>query len=208
MKLSVSILSAIDRIQCIEKLNQTNIDYFHIDVMDGIFVNNYQLPIEEIKELSNYTKKPLDIHLMVEDPESYIKELDNLNIEYITIHLEIKKDIKKIISQIKEKGYKVGISLKPNTDITQIIPFLSMIDLILIMSVEPGQGGQKFITSSLEKITKLKEQINETVKIEVDGGVNNTNIKELKKVRVDIIVSGSYIVNSDNYQKQIDQLLI
>lgn len=211
MQISVSILSALDRIECIKKLNRTTTDYFHIDVMDGNFVNNYQMPIKEIKEISNYTKKPLDIHLMVENPDEYIDKLDELEIEYITFHLEINKNIKTIIKKIKEKKYKVGLSIKPNTNINKIIPYLPYVDLILIMSVEPGYGGQTFIPDSLTKISKLKKIIkdnNYNIKIEVDGGINNTNIKLLKEVETDIVVSGSYIVKSENYQNQIDTLKI
>ena len=192
-------------------LEKAKTDYFHIDVMDGNFVNNYQMPIKEIKEISNYTKKPLDIHLMVENPDEYIDKLDELEIEYITFHLEINKNIKTIIKKIKEKKYKVGLSIKPNTNINKIIPYLPYVDLILIMSVEPGYGGQTFIPDSLTKISKLKKIIkdnNYNIKIEVDGGINNTNIKLLKEVETDIVVSGSYIVKSENYQNQIDTLKI
>jgi ribulose-phosphate 3-epimerase len=211
MKVSVSILSSKNRIECIKKLNTTSLDYFHIDVMDGKFVDNYQMPIDEINELSLYTKKPLDIHLMVEDPEYYIEKIINRNIEYITFHLEINKDIKSLINKVKEKGYKVGLSIKPNTDIKEIIPYLEYIDLILIMSVEPGQGGQTFITNSLDKISNLKSIIEEkynNLVIEVDGGINNSNINSLKESGADIVVSGSYIVNSSNYDDKIKMLKI
>lgn len=211
MQLSVSILSSNQRIECIKKLNQTNIDYFHLDVMDGIFVNNFQMPKEEINEITKYTKKPLDIHLMVENPEEYIDSINLDNVKYITFHLEINKDIKKIIAKIKNKNIKVGLSIKPNTKIDSLIPYLDYLDLILIMSVEPGKGGQKFMDSSLDKIKKLKEYLEENnydIKIEVDGGINDTNIEKLKECKTDIVVSGSYIINSENYQNQINKIKI
>ena len=209
MKLSVSILSTDNRVECIKKLNNTNIDFFHIDVMDGKFVNNFQLPIEEVNNLSKYTKKPLDIHLMVDNPIEYINKLDNNNIRNITIHEEIKEDKIEILKKIKNKGYKVGLSIKPNTDINRLIPYLSLIDIILIMSVEPGLGGQEFIPTTINKIKQLREILGDkNIEIEVDGGINNSNIILLAEEKVDVSVVGSYITNSDNYTNQIDKLKI
>ena len=204
IKISTSILSSENRIESIKKLNETNTDYLHIDTMDGIFVPNTQMPIDEIIELEKYSKIPLDIHLMVNNPESYLEHLKNKNIEYITIHIEIEKDIESIINKIKSLGYKVGLSIKPNTNIKEIIPYLPKIDLVLIMSVEPGFGGQKFIPNSLNKAKEIRE-INKDITIEIDGGINDTNIDEIKKY-VDIAVVGSYITNSSNYNKAINNL--
>ena len=145
IKISTSILSANNRIECINKLNNTTVDYLHIDAMDNKFVPNYQFPIEEINEINKYTNIPLDIHLMTENPEEYLERLNPKNVEFITIHLEIDKDIKNIIKKIKNKGFKAGLSIKPNTNIKYIYPYLELIDMVLIMSVEPGFGGQKFI---------------------------------------------------------------
>jgi len=213
MKVSVSILSSNNRIECIKKLNNTTVDYYHIDVMDGKFVNNYQMPIEEIEEMIKYTNKPLDIHLMVENPIEYLEKLNQKKIlsDYLTFHLEAVKDKEFVIRKIKESGYKVGISIKPKTDIKELIPYLSIVDLVLIMSVEPGKGGQKFIPDTFKKISNLKELIkikNSSAIIEVDGGINDTNIEALKKSGANIVVSGSYIVNQDNYQNQINKLKI
>ena len=208
MRLSVSILSAYNRIECIKKLNNTNIDYFHIDIMDGKFVDNKELPINEVNKLSKYMEKPLDIHLMVERPLDYINNLNNENIRNITIHEEINGDKIKIINRIKEKGYKAGLSIKPNTDISKLIPYLDYIDIILIMSVEPGLGGQKFIPETVEKIdnlNKLLNNYNKNIEIEVDGGINNQTIKLLKN-KINISVVGSYITISDNYQDKINNL--
>ena len=203
-KISTSILSAKDRIECIKKLNETNNDYFHIDVMDGKFVRNYQLPPKEINEIKKHTKKPLDIHLMVEDPELYIDEIDKSNIEYITIHLEINKDIDYLIKKIKALGYKVGISLKPNTNIDEIDKYIYDIDMVLIMSVEPGFGGQKFIENSLDRMEQIRNK-RKDITIQIDGGINNTNINKIKNL-ADIVVVGSYIINSNDYKKAINNL--
>jgi ribulose-phosphate 3-epimerase len=177
--------------------------------MDGKFVEDIQLnEIKEINAINIVSKYKLDVHLMVEDPCFYIDKLDNMNIEYITFHLEVNKNIKKIISKIKEKNYKVGISIKPKTDIKKIIPYLKDIDLVLVMSVEPGKGGQKFLTNTINRVNKIKKIItknNYNTLIEVDGGINDNTISNLENV--DIAVVGSYIIKSDNYYQQIEKLL-
>ena len=204
IKISTSILASNNRIDSVLKLNNTNTDYLHIDTMDGKFVPNYQMPINEILELEKYSTKPLDVHLMVEDPEEYIKHLNNKNIEYITIHIEINKDINKIIKTIKEMNYKVGISIKPNTKPATLLPYLNQIDLVLIMSVEPGFGGQQFMPNSLIKAKEIRK-LSQKVIIEIDGGIKDTNIKEVKQY-VDIAVVGSYITKQNDYNEAINNL--
>ena len=202
IKVSTSILTCNNRIQATEELNKTNTDYIHIDYMDGIFVDNKEFTIEEIKTLSKISTKKLDIHIMAENPEPIIQELKDLNIEYITIHYEINKPLDKIINLIHNQGYKCGISIKPKTNPKNIIEYLKKKDLVLKMSVEPGKGGQKFIPDVLNKIKELKQN---NLIIEIDGGINDTNIEELKNI-VDIVVVGSYITNSSDYNKQINNL--
>lgn len=204
IKISASILSSKNRIDSIQKLNNTNVDYLHIDTMDGLFVPNKQMPIEEIIQLEKYSNVPLDIHLMVENPEQYLSYLTNKNIEYITFHIEINKNINNLINKIKSLGYKVGLSIKPNTSVEKIIPYLPLIDLVLIMSVEPGFGGQKFINQTLKKAQEIRN-INKEITIEIDGGINNTNIQKIKKY-VDIAVVGSYITNSIDFNQAINNL--
>lgn len=204
IKISPSILASKDRIESTNKLNNSNADYLHIDAMDGSFVNNYQFPLEEINKIESITKKPLDIHLMVENPEIYINELKNKKIEFITFHIEINKNINNLISLIKSLNYKVGISIKPNTKVETLIPYLNNIDLVLIMSVEPGQGGQVFIPSSLDKAKQVRN-LKKDIIIEIDGGIKDNNINEVKKY-VDIAVVGSYITNSIDYNKAINSL--
>lgn len=209
MKISTSILNAENRIECLKKLNNTDTDYIHIDVMDGKFVSDTQFNnIKEINAINIISKYKLDIHLMVENPIEYIEQFNNMNIEYITFHVEVKKNINEIISKIKEKGYKIGLSIKPNTNIKELIPYLKNIDLILVMSVEPGKGGQEFLPNTIERINKIKELItknNNDIQIEVDGGINDKNIYQLGNI--DISVVGSYIIKSNDYSNQIKKLI-
>lgn len=207
MELSVSILNAKDKIQMIKLLNNTDISYIHLDVMDGQFVSQKSLPLEEIKTLTKVSEKKLDVHLMVEDPVEYIEYIKDLpNIEYITIHLEIDKNIKEILTKIKSYGFKSGLSIKPNTDINKLEPYMQDLDLILLMTVEPGLGGQPFIPSSTSKLKELKKMVKDNIKIEVDGGINDITIKEVSET--DIAVVGSYITTSENSIKKINNLLV
>ena len=208
MKISVSILNSKDKEQMIYLLNNTNINYIHMDVMDGEFVSQKTLPVEEITKLSKISTKKLDVHLMVKSPLEYIEDIKDLsNIEYITIHLEIDEDIKEILAKIKEYGFRAGISIKPNTDIKMLLEYIDYIDLILVMTVEPGLGGQKFIPSSIDRIKEVKDLIQNTdIKIEVDGGINDTTIKEVSEVNIAVV--GSYITTSDNPIDRINSLLV
>lgn len=207
VKIAVSILSKNDD-ETIAKLNNTNLDYYHIDIMDGIFVKEINFPLSKIKEISHKLHHKLDVHLMVQDYDYYINNLHDLNIEYITIHYETLNNID-VIKKIKSKGIKCGLSIKPNTDIKDIFPLLDNLDLVLIMSVEPGYGGQEFIISSLDKVRLLKEEINKrnlkTI-ISIDGGINNVNAASCIEAGCDMLVSGSYIIKQDDYQKAIDIL--
>ena len=208
MKLSVSILNAKDKEKTIKELNKTDISYFHIDVMDNIFVSQYSFSYQEVIELSNLSEKQLDVHLMHNNPLSYIEKIKDLkNIEYITIHLEIDKDIKYILNKIKDYGYKRGLSIKPNTNIDKIKPYLDDIDLILVMTVEPGYGGQPFLEDSPNRIKEIKRLIKDRdILLEVDGGINNKNLNLVKEA--DIAVVGSYITTSDDPISRINNLLV
>lgn len=206
MKIAASILDCKDRINSVLELNRTNISYVHVDVMDGKFVPSVHFDnMGEIRGINLVTKYPMDVHLMMDNPIEYIKELGNMNIEFITIHLEIDKDKKEIFKSIKDLGYKVGLSIKPNTNIREIEPYLDDIDMVLVMSVEPGLGGQSFIESTVDRIKELKELIgSRNILIEVDGGINSETITKLEGV--DIAVVGSYIMKSDNYYKSVEEL--
>lgn len=209
MEISVSILNSGDRVSDVKKLNNTSCDYIHIDVMDGIFVPPLEFSIPEVMDIINNSNKKIDIHLMCDNPISYVRELVGYDIHNITIHREISNDINEAIEVIKKHNIKVGMSIKPNTDIKEIMDYLDYLDLILIMSVEPGYGGQSFIMSSLDKVRELRRIINDRnldIKIEIDGGVKDTNIALIKDAGVDISVVGSYITKSDNFEECIEKL--
>lgn len=208
MKISTSILSIQEeKEKNIKKLGLTSTDYIHLDVMDSNFVPNKVDFIDQQDTLLE-TKKPLDIHFMVEDVEAYVEKYKGFNPTYMTFHIEVNKDIPTLIQKIK-RICKVGISIKPNTEVKQIESFLKDIDLVLVMSVEPGKGGQKFmedIVSKIDELYLLRKQNNYHFEIEVDGGINCETIKRISKC--DIAVVGSYITNSDDYEKQIRNLII
>ena len=206
MKVSVSILSANEIGKCISKLEKTKTDYIHLDIMDGKFVPNKTWHLDDLSKHLKKTKKPLDVHLMVEDVINYINEFSFINPEYITFHVEATNDVYNTINYIKNLGIKVGLSIKPNTDIEVLYPYLKDIDLVLVMSVEPGMGGQKFIASSTERInllSKYRKDNNLDYIISVDGGINDDTIKLVRNA--DMVVSGNYIV-SGNMKKNIEIL--
>lgn len=208
MKISTSILDCLNRIEGVKKLNKEDIDYIHIDVMDQVFVSNDQFfDVQEIRDIEEVSDRKLDVHLMIDDVLGYISKLGNMNIEYITFHLETWQDIDTIICKIRELGYKVGMAVKPGTEIQSLFPYLPYIDLALVMSVEPGVGGQSFLMDTVERVGLLRSEITQhgySVVIEVDGGINEQTISLLKDVS--IVVVGSYIVKSDDYGVRIKSL--
>ncbi len=196
-KVSGSILSStLSATDIIREFNKTDMDFIHLDIMDAKFVPNKTWPYSEIKKLVSYTNKKLDVHLMVKNPQKYLEDYALLNTEYFTFHYEAVKNIKEIIDEVKIYGLKVGVSIKPDTNIDVLVPYLKDIDLVLIMSVEPGKSGQSFIESSIEKIAELKSIItknNYKAVIEVDGGINNETGIKCVEAGVDILVSASYL---------------
>ena len=202
MKISVSTLNLIKEESNLLLLDSTNIDYLHIDIMDNYFVPNYISQFDFINKSLTKLTKPLDIHLMVNDVKGYIDLYSTLLPEYLTFHLE-NGNVIETINYIKSKNIKVGLSIKPDTDIVELMPYLDLIDLVLVMSVEPGYGGQPFIEEVVLKIKKLKELQNKyKYVIEVDGGITETNLDLVKES--DIIVVGSFITKGDNYQEKIN----
>jgi len=213
IKISPSILSA-DFSQLgneIKRLEDGGADMIHVDVMDGHFVPNLTIGPPVIKALRNYTKLPFDVHLMIAPVHKYIKNYAEAGADIITIHPEATDNLKESINHIKELGKKVGVSLNPNTKIDVIKEFLNEINLVLIMSVHPGFGGQKFMPEVLQKIKelkKIKDQQNLNFDIEVDGGINFDNSKLAIEAGANILVSGTTIFknNNGNIKKNIDTL--
>ena len=197
MKVSVSILSSsIKASDIVKKLDMSKADYIHVDVMDGKFVENKTWTFSEVKKDTSYSKLPLDVHLMVENPLKYVEDYAMMNTSYLTFHLEAVKDVKVTIDKIKEYGLRVGISISPDTDAKKVFPYLKDVDQVLVMSVVPGKSGQSFLESSIEKIRLIREEINnqglKTI-ISVDGGINNETGLLCKEAGVDMLVSASYV---------------
>lgn len=204
-KVSVSFLSSKDVIGDLIELDTTSADYIHVDVMDGKFVKNKYLPFKVLDKMAYVMKKRLDVHLMVKDPSKYIIRYATLNSEYITIHVELGKKLDEYFDLIDSYGIKCGLAINPNTDIIELKPYLDRIDLILVMSVEPGRGGQKFIDTTTKRIDDIKKMIGKRkILINVDGGINKDTIGKVSNS--DIVVSGSYVVGSDNFEEAITSL--
>ena len=210
MLVSASFLSSKDIPKFLTKLNDTDINYIHVDVMDGVYVNNKTMPFREMRHISDYTSKRLDVHLMVKNPLKYIPDYASLNTEYITIHKDIEDDLLTCLKEIKSYYIKTGIALKTEDEIKDIIPYLPYIDLILIMSVTPGAGGQSFQEEAVSKMREaqiLKKEYSKDFSfiVSVDGGINADTITKVNNY-VDMVVSGSYLSNSTNLQETIATL--
>ena len=213
IKISPSILSAdFSRLgNEIVELEKAGTDLIHIDVMDGHFVPNITIGPEIIHKLRKYTSLPFDVHLMISPVDNFIKNFAEAGADIITIHPEATNNLVSSIEKIKSLNKKAGVSLNPETPVNKVLPVLDLIDLVLIMSVNPGFGGQKFIESTLQKVKLLRKEIdtkNLAVQIEIDGGINFENSKIAKKAGVDILVSGATIFkkNAGNLKKNIQLL--
>ncbi|MBR2679069.1 MAG: ribulose-phosphate 3-epimerase [Bacilli bacterium] len=207
MKVSASFLSSKNIPEDLAKLNNTDVDYIHVDIMDGKFVPNKTMPFREMRHIYEYTSKRLDVHLMVKEPSKYIPLYAELNTEYITFHVEVEEDILKDLELIKSYSIKCGLAISPDTKVNALIPYLPYLDYILVMSVYPGKGGQEFIEnteSKLEEVKALLDSYKIKAVVSVDGGIDNKTKDKCNKA--DILVSGSYIINSENFQEKISSL--
>ena len=207
MKIAVSYLGVRNVADFLREIDKTDVDYIHVDVMDGKYVKYKTMSYSELSTIGYYTKKRLDVHFMVSRPLKYIDNYANLNVSYMSFHLDTKDKIEDIIKRTKLYGIKVGIVLNPDDPIEKVFPYLEDINLILLMTVNPGLPGQTLIEEVIPKIFALKKEIkmrNLNILVSADGGINLDNKSLLKGC--DIIVCGSAISKSNNYQETINEL--
>ena len=185
----------------VEMINQSDAHWFHLDVMDGVFVPNISFGMPIINSIAKHASKTLDAHLMIIDPDRYIKTFADLGVDYLTVHYEACTHLHRTLQAIKAEGMKAGVALNPHSNINLLEDTINDIDLVCIMSVNPGFGGQSFIENTYSKVEKLKEMItkkNATTLIQIDGGVTSKNAKQLAEAGADVLVAGSYIFRSEN----------
>ena len=191
----------------VKALDKAGADWIHVDVMDGCFVPNLTMGPMVVQGIRPYTKKPLDVHLMVKKPSVLIPAFVQAGADLITVHLECGEKMENLIALIKKFHKKVGISIKPKTKVADVIPYLPMIDLVLVMSVEPGFGGQAFMPQALKKIAELKDLIGrKKVLVEVDGGINDITAPACRLAGVDVLVAGNYILKNKSKSGAIKKL--
>jgi ribulose-phosphate 3-epimerase len=185
----------------IEMINNSEADWFHIDIMDGVFVPNISFGMPVLEAISKHTKKTIDVHLMIVDPDRYISTFKKLGADVLTVHYEACNHLHRSLQAIKAEGMKAGVAINPHTNVSLLEDVINDIDLVCIMSVNPGFGGQSFIENTYKKIKQLREIIERngaSTLIEIDGGVTNKNAKKLVDAGADVLVAGSYVFKSEN----------
>ena len=193
----------------IDMLNDSDADYLHLDIMDGVFVPNISFGFPVLKYVAKRSKKPLDAHLMIVEPQKFVNEVKNLGCEYMTVHQEACVHLDRVVNSIKEAGMKAGVALNPATPVDTLRHCIGSIDMVLVMSVNPGFGGQKFIPYTIEKVKMLREMIDKagaSTIIEVDGGVNLETGAALAQAGADMLVAGSFVFSAQCPQAQISAL--
>lgn len=211
MIVSPSLLSAdfCHLSEDIDMINNSEAELLHLDIMDGVFVPNISFGFPVIKDLHKICKKPLDVHLMIVEPQKFIKEVKEIGAEYMNVHYEACLHLSRVVQQIKEAGMKAGVTINPATPVSVLDDIICDVDMVLIMSVNPGFGGQKFIQNSVKKVRELREMIERRgskALIEVDGGVNEETGRMLKEAGVDILVAGNYVFKAENPLERISTL--
>ena len=194
----------------IEMINESDADWFHIDIMDGVFVPNISFGMPVLRDIKKHAKKTLDVHLMIVNPDQYIETFSELGADILTVHLEACTHMHRTIQAIKATGMKAGIALNPHSSVNQLKDVIKDIDLVCLMSVNPGFGGQSFIENTYNKVKELNELIQSTgsdCQIEIDGGVTNKNAKKLVQAGANILVAGSYVFKNSNPTETISKLI-
>lgn len=193
--------------EAVRQLTVDGADWIHVDVMDGVFVPNISFGQKMVKDIRPLTSLPLDVHLMIINPERYIKEFAERGADYITIHIEATEKVAEALSLIKKCGKKAGLSIKPATPVEALAPYIEDLDLILVMSVEPGFGGQKFNPVAIEKIRQCKKLVgNRDIVIEVDGGITEGNVVDVRAAGVDAVVAGNTVFSAHDKAATIKRL--
>jgi ribulose-phosphate 3-epimerase len=194
----------------IEMINESEADWFHIDIMDGVFVPNISFGMPVLRDIKKHAKKTLDVHLMIVNPDQYIETFASLGADILTVHYEACTHMHRTVQAIKATGMKAGIALNPHSSVNLLKDIIKDIDLVCLMSVNPGFGGQSFIENTFEKVKELKELIQSTgadCQIEIDGGVTNKNAKKLVEAGANILVAGSYVFKSNNPAETISKMV-